>query len=285
MIVLPWRSTARCLLCCGLRKPANTTTKLTLQVIKAGINLASPYADLSGLLFQATKHAHTLASALVDAGFAQPALPFAVHATLAMEAHTKLRLPRFLAWRCELAALVCRAYSAMAAPALAKRFIARLTQDIGRLESTLQFDPVPHSASFRTQIDAAKKSLAALLLQFPTAESDFTASSLESLLDTLMPAGRRVLDRAPPPAALSGASAALVACLMPLVATLQDEILAKRSQAESVADGDADGGNAAKSQDAGVSPAESGHAPDTLGMSTECLTSKVLSILRISVWT
>ena len=215
-----------------------------MQDIKAGINHATRHSELSIAVFHATQQVHTLAATLIDAGFSQPALPYVVHASLAMESHTCLRLPRFLAWRCALVALVCRAYAALEQPDLAVAFIGRLVDGVKALEHTLAIDPVPHPHEYGQQIHAAKQTLAALKLQFSTAgvpEADLASSvqaggrtaleQIEALLTTLSPPGRRCLDRSTMPASLAGAAAALTSTVMPLVATMKSELDAREAAA------------------------------------------------------
>jgi hypothetical protein len=214
------------------------------QDIKQGINCAVSNSSLYWAVYNATSQSHSLITQLILAGFARPVLPFAIHAALAMEAHTALRSPRFLAWRCTLVDSVCRAYDSLGATSLAISFIDRMLSDIHTLEHTFSLDPVPQPAEYIKQVARAKMSLSVTKTKFTARGTPAVALSsslqndlpcdhdkLSALLGALSSPGDRVVCRMNLPAALSGVVTALKEELKPLLAALQQEILQRHAAA------------------------------------------------------
>lgn len=217
-----------------------------MQGVKDATNAAVPHPALYWVVYNATLHAHAICSALVDAGFARAALPFAIHAALAMEAHTALRHPRHLAWRAELTRLVCAAYLALGLDSKALAFLDHMARGVAELEKTLRFEPVPLPAALREHISAANEALAAQKLRLELRGRDEAAvtaqaaalgsgaARIAALLAAVQVPGRRLLAKAPP-AGLAGALAALKAEVQKAAGALTAGIAERREAMQEAA--------------------------------------------------
>ena len=220
-----------------------------MQMLCESIDCAVQAPQLHIDVYLASTDVSTACEHLVRHGFAAQALPFLLHATLAMEAHIGVRAPRYLPWRCHLVTMVCGAYDAGHQAEQAAAFVDHTQAGVSQLEATFLLDPVPQPAESQRQVADAKHYLSLLRLKYEllcktAAECTAALSKVPNaherlcvLTAALSCPGRRTLQREAAPLHLSGVLSALKLELLPLLRTLHDELQEQQQRSIGNADG------------------------------------------------
>lgn len=130
------------------------------------MNVAVQHESLHWSVVSATILVHKLSHRLYLAKHVKQALPFILHAVLAMESHARLRHPRYIPWRCKLVALACGAYRDLQESDMAKAFIQHMTDELAHIRRILSLNPVPLSHSIEKTLADADETLIELRLTF-----------------------------------------------------------------------------------------------------------------------